>query len=186
MRNRLTIVTFATLLAAAANAKTTIEIVDAGAGTFSVIHEWTDKKAGNTSETLVPVYFGEIVEVVEVVDVERDQELRWEQNRKEDAEYLIRFFYTNPIPQGGRITIRVKARMKSTQVASVAASGKTSILSIDAGARRNGDLVILPFGYAVVHCSHPVLVYEKKGKTVVAYAHGSEGQFTIKAKKLGN
>lgn len=155
------------LLTQLAFADVTIRVTDLESKTMRVTYTWIADKAGSI-KGIYPggAGYGFASSPIRVVSVT-------EKNTEQDLDYQVvpapqgggqsvRVIYPNPVPKGGNFRLQITVE------------AKTNDISRDSEGRyqfkyETGHIAffVLPEGHAIVYSNYPVLVYERKGRTVV-------------------
>ena len=167
------IVALVLAVASTAQANVTIEVLDPAEGKFLVTYEVTATKAHSTELSFprggLPSR-DKHLEVVSVTEKNTDQEFehdilpyKGETGAVVEGRYVIKAKFTDPIPEGGKHVLEYKMILYNKARCFVDRDGRWMFkydTSCDA-------FFVLPEGQAIVYANHPVLVYQKAGRTVL-------------------
>ena len=155
------------LVSSFASADVTIEVTDLEKKIMRVSYSITDNSAGNRSWTWPDnglTYANSPLQNVSVIEKNTEQELDFTvvNAPRSNTHQALKIEYPNPIPKGGNYKLEVTAEA-TTEGITVDAKGRY-VFRYSTG---HIAFFVLPKGHAIVYSNYPILVYEKKGRTVV-------------------
>ena len=162
------------LLAGRAEAKVIIEVLDPAEWKYLVTYELKASKAHST-EHLFPSGLGlksksKILEVVSITEKNTDQEFEYEIIPGKDKDgapvegrYKVKAIFINPIPQGGHYILEYRVILYNEEDCFIDKDGRW-LFQYET---THDAFFVLPKGHAVVYSNFPVLIYEKRGRTVL-------------------
>lgn len=175
MRNKFATFVLGVLFAIIANtahAKVTIEVLNPEEGKYLVTYLLTASKAHSTEYTFPSnglISQDKKVEVVSITEKNTDQEFEYEVLPAEkdgavvEGRYKVKAKFINPVPEGGNYIIEYKVILFNKSECYIDKDGRWLFRY----ATGHDAFFILPKEHAVVYANFPVLVYEKKGRTVL-------------------
>ncbi len=162
------------LLAGRAEAKVTIEVLDPAEWKYLVTYELKATEAHST-EYLFPSVPGfksksKVLEVLSITEKNTDQEFEYEIIPSKDKDgapiegfFQVKAIFINPIPQGGHYILEYKVILYNEEDCFIDKDGRWRFQYETA----HDAFFVLPKGHAVVYSNFPVLIYEKRGRTVL-------------------
>ncbi len=143
-------------------ADVTIRVTDTNKRIMRVTYLWTDSKAGATKFEAGPLLFASTpIKVISVIEKNTEQDLEAKIFQKDGKQWLL-VEYPNPVPKGGNYKLDVTIEAE-TEWISKDSKGK-HVFTYKTG---HVAFFVLPKGHAVVYSNYPVLVYERRGNTVL-------------------
>ena len=148
-------------------ADVTIRIVDLQSKIMRVTYTWIADVAGETYGIFPGGNGYEFasgpIKVISVIEKNTEQELDYEVvTAPKGGGQSIKVIYPNPVPKGGNFKIEVTVEAKTNDI-SRDSKGRYVFTYRTA----HVAFFVLPEGHAIVYSNYPVLVYERKGRTVV-------------------
>jgi hypothetical protein len=175
----LMIVLFLTVLSSA-HADVTIQIPDLGNKMMRVTYLFVQTESGSKEMTTAALLFAKSpMKIIDAIEKNTDQELRSEVVPSKENPNLqaIRVIFPNPIPQGGNYKVEVTVEARTENI-SVDSEGRY-VFTYSTG---HEAFFVLPKGHAVVYSNYPVLVYERKGNTVLQVKEGGTKELIFKTR----
>jgi len=155
-------------------ADVTISVPDLDQKIMRVTYTIVDKDAGDTGLVFPNDGYdfaaGDI-KVISVTELNTEQELEYKIVRapKNESKQAVDITYPNPVPKGGSFKIQVTVEAPSKYISKDSKGRYVFSYSTS----HPNLFFVLPKGHAIVYANYPVLVYEKKGHTVVQVHFGN-------------
>lgn len=167
-------------IVSSAYADVTIQIPNLGNKMMRVTYLFVETQSGSKEMTTAALPFAKSpMKIVDAIEKNTDQELRAEVVPSKENPNLqaIRVIFPNPIPQGGNYKVELTVEAQTENI-SVDPEGRY-VFTYSTG---HEAFFVLPKGHAVVYSNYPVLVYERKGNTVLQVKEGGTKELIFKTR----
>ncbi|BBO86148.1 hypothetical protein DSCO28_67140 [Desulfosarcina ovata subsp. sediminis] len=161
-------------------ADVTIRVTNLPNRIMRVTYLWIYDKAGDTQFTTAGLLFAKSpLKIVNVIEKNTEQELHAEvvSADKQPNAQAVRVTFPNPVPKGGNYKIEITVEAETDGI-SRDANGRYSF-TYETG---HIAFFVLPKGHAVVYSNYPVLVYERKGNTVLQVKESGKKKLIFKTR----
>jgi hypothetical protein len=161
-------------------ADVTIRVTDLPNRIMRVTYLWIYNKAGDTQFTTGGLNFAKSpLKIVNVIEKNTEQKLHAEVVAAEKVpnSQAVRITFPNPVPKGGNYKIEVTVEAETDGIRRDA-NGRYAFTYETA----HTAFFVLPKGHAIVYSNYPVLVYERKGNTVLQVKESGKKKLIFKTR----